>query len=262
MEFLLLWENNVESPYFLLFFVFAIGTLFGSFFNVCIYRLPINQSIFFPRSHCIKCNNFIKVADLIPLISYVILRGRCSSCGLIFSVRYPCIELLSGILFFWCFIFWGSSFILIKALIFISFLIVIAFIDYDYHLILDKILVWFAGTGILINLISNCWDFVDIIIAAIVGGGILLLIAIFTKGGMGGGDIKFVAALGLWLGLKLTLLTLFLSFVIGGIGSLMLLAFKIKGRKDFIPFGPFIAIAAFISMLYGTEIIAWYLNLL
>jgi leader peptidase (prepilin peptidase)/N-methyltransferase len=102
----------------------------------------------------------------------------------------------------------------------------------------------------------------DMIIASLSGGGILLLLAILTKGGMGGGDIKFVAALGLWLGLKLTLLTLFLSFVIGGIGSLMLLAFKIKGRKDFIPFGPFIAIAAFISMLYGNEIIAWYLSLL
>ena len=98
--------------------------------------------------------------------------------------------------------------------------------------------------------------------ACLVGGTILLIIAILTKGGMGGGDIKFMAALGVWLGLKLTLLTLFLSFVIGGIGSLLLLAFKIKGRKDFIPFGPFIAVAAFISMLYGNEIIAWYLNLL
>ncbi len=252
----------MESPYIFLFFMFLLGILFGSFFNVCVYRLPINQSIFFPRSHCVKCNNFIKIADLIPLISYIILRGRCSSCGLKFSIRYPCIELLSGILFVWCFIDFGSSLFLIKALVFVSFLMVIAFIDLDYNLIFDKVLAWFAASGITFNFIIDYSAFSEFIIAAIMGGGIFLIIALLTQGGMGGGDIKFMAALGLWLGLKLTLLTLFLSFVIGGIGSLLLLAFKIKSRKDFIPFGPFIAVAAFISMLYGNEFIAWYLNLL
>ncbi|HWR08181.1 prepilin peptidase, partial [Sporomusa sp.] len=129
-------------------------------------------------------------------------------------------------------------------------------------LILDKVLIWFAGVGFSINHLFSNISIADMIVSCLMGGSIFLLIAISTKGGMGGGDIKFAAALGLWLGLKLTLLTLFLSFVIGGIGSLLLLAFKIKGRKDFIPFGPFIAIAAFISMLYGNEIIAWYLILL
>ncbi|QDR80323.1 Type 4 prepilin-like proteins leader peptide-processing enzyme [Sporomusa termitida] len=145
---------------------------------------------------------------------------------------------------------------------FVVFLLVISIIDYDYQLILDKILIWFAIAGVIFNTLINNTIVLDILWGSVAGGAILFLIALLTKGGMGGGDIKFMAALGLWLGLKLTLLTLFLSFVIGGIGSLLLLALKIKGRKDFIPFGPFIAVAAFISMLYGHEIITWYLSLL
>jgi leader peptidase (prepilin peptidase)/N-methyltransferase len=170
------------------------------------------------------------------------------------------VELFTGVLFSVCFILVEPSIVLIKLLVSSCFLIVIAFIDYDYQLILNKMLIWFASTGLIINLYIGIVTILDMVIASVVGGGILLLIAIITKGGIGGGDIKFVTALGLWLGLKLTLLTIFLSFIIGGIGSVLLLAFKIKKRKDFIPFGPFIAIAAFISMLYGTEIISWYLE--
>lgn len=248
------------ETYYYLFFTTVFGILIGSFLNVCIYRLPLEQSILFPRSHCIKCNISLKTIDLIPIVGYFVLGGRCRTCGVLFSIRYLYVEVLTGILFLWCFIVLGASDFLIKALIYTSFLIIIAFIDYDHQLILDKVLVWFAGTGIMINIIIDAPPMWDTVAAAITGGTILLLIAILTKGGMGGGDIKFVAALGLWLGLKLTLLTIFLSFIIGGIGSLLLLAFKIKSRKDFIPFGPFISIAAFISMLYGTEIISWYLQ--
>ncbi|MDF2568498.1 MAG: Prepilin peptidase [Sporomusa sp.] len=241
-------------------FAAIIGMLIGSFLNVCIYRLPKGQSVITPRSHCTHCKTALGVCDLIPLFSCIVLKSRCRHCNNIFSPRYAFVELFTGVLFSVCFILVEPSIVLIKLLVSSCFLIVIAFIDYDYQLILNKMLIWFASTGLIINLYIGIVTILDMVIASVVGGGILLLIAIITKGGIGGGDIKFVTALGLWLGLKLTLLTIFLSFIIGGIGSVLLLAFKIKKRKDFIPFGPFIAIAAFISMLYGTEIISWYLE--
>ena len=243
-------------------FVICIGLAIGSFLNVCIYRLPVNQSIVVPPSHCFACNTRLKLYDLIPVVSYICLRGQCRYCGGDFSARYIVVEIIAASIFAWCYMVYGLSLLTVKTVIAVSFLIIIAFIDYDYHLILDKVLFWFAGIGLCINLFMANITLVDMLIASLAGGGSLLFIALLTQGGMGGGDIKFMAALGLWLGLKLTLLTLFLSFVIGGIGSLLLLAFKIKSRKDLIPFGPFIAVAAFISMLYGDDIIAWYLNLL
>ncbi|WP_425060707.1 Type 4 prepilin-like proteins leader peptide-processing enzyme [Sporomusa carbonis] len=241
-------------------FIFILGLIIGSFLNVCIYRLPQGKSIVTPPSHCFACGTRLKPGDLIPVISYIVQRGRCRYCGTVFSFRYVVVELITAVLFVWCFQVTGLGPELLKALIFISFLIVITFIDYDYQLILDKVLIWFTGAGVAINLYIGCPAITDMLIAAVTGGGLLLLIAVITRGGMGGGDIKFVAALGLWLGLKLTILTLFLSFVIGGIGSLLLLIFKLKGRKDFIPFGPFIAVGAFVSSLYGIEIIGWYLK--
>lgn len=239
----------------------VLGLIVGSFINVCVVRLPRNESIIFPGSHCVMCKTPLKSKDLIPVISYFLLLGRCRYCECQISTRYPVVELFTALIFLYSFFVVGSSVKLIEVLIFISFLIMIAIIDYDHQLILDKTVVLFAAVGVIVNVLTNgSVLLLDMFMGSILGGGIFLLIAIITKGGMGGGDIKFVAALGLWFGLKLTLLTIFLSFIIGGIGSLLLLALKIKSRKDFIPFGPFISIAAFISMLYGTEIISWYLQ--
>ena len=109
-----------------------------------------------------------------------------------------------------------------------------------------------------INVYTGQIGLVDMLLGAVLGGGVLLVIAVVSKGGMGGGDIKFLAALGLWLGVKLTVLTLFLSFLFGGVGGGLLLLLKIKGRKDRIPFGPYIAAAAWLALLYGEQIVAWY----
>lgn len=241
-------------------FIFILGLIIGSFLNVCIYRLPLGVSIVTPPSHCFACGTRLKPGDLIPVISYIALRGRCRWCGAEFSARYALVELLTAFLFIWCFQVTGLGPELVKALIFISFLIVIAFIDYDHQLILDKVLIWLAGTGVSINLGLGFTGLTDMIAGSLFGGGLLLVIVIVSRGGMGGGDIKFAAALGLWLGWKLTLLALFLSFLLGGVGGIVLLALKRKGRKDFIPFGPFLALGAFISMLYGNSIIVWYLS--
>ena len=244
----------------IIFMLFLVGSIIGSFLNVCIYRLPRGQSIVTPPSHCPQCGERLRPWDLMPVASWLLLRGRCRNCNSSISFRYAFVELLTGLLFVWAFSVIGLSTELIKALIFISFLIVIIFIDLDHQLILDKVLIWMAGAGVIINL----WigfpmpGALNMLLAAAAGGGVLLLIAVLTRGGMGGGDIKFMAVLGLWLGWPYIIIVLLLSFIIGGVAGLALIIFKLRGRKDFIPFGPFIALAALITLLYGLDIIFWY----
>ncbi|VBB06877.1 peptidase a24a prepilin type iv bacterial [Lucifera butyrica] len=241
------------------FLIVLFGLLIGSFLNVCIYRLPRGESLLFPPSHCMSCSRRLKPLDLIPVVSFILLGGKCRYCGTPFSSRYIVVELLTACLYIGCLLIFGLSAGLIRSLIFVSFLIVITFIDYDHQLILDKVLIWFAGAGVLINWITGSLPLGNMVLAALLGGGLLLLVAVVSRGGMGGGDVKFAAALGLWLGWQLTLLALLLSFFLGGLGGAILMLLKIKGRKDFIPFGPFIALGAFISLLYGYRILAWYL---
>lgn len=240
--------------------IFILGLLIGSFLNVCIYRLPLNQSIVTPPSHCMTCNTRLKPWNLIPVISYLVSRGRCAYCGTSYSPRYAIIELLTASLFVWCLQIFGFSLELIKSLILTAFFIVITFIDYDHQLILDKVLICLSVVGVVINCWTGSIGILDMLIAGLIGGGFLLLVALVSKGGMGGGDIKFAAALGLCFGWQFLLLTLFLSFIFGGIGGALLLVCKIKSRKDFIPFGPFIALGALVSMLYGNNIITWYIG--
>lgn len=258
--------------------VCILGLIIGSFLNVCIYRLPQNQSIITPPSHCMICNNRLRPFDLIPILSWLILRGRCRYCGTTIPFRYPAVEILTGIFFVFCFNEFGLGPELFKALILTSFLIVITFIDYDHQLILDKVVIGLAGTGIGINLLINYINvlanyvgintfffveyisFVDMLFGALLGGGLLLIIAVASRGGMGCGDIKFAAALGLWLGWQYTLMTLLLAFLIGGVFGVIILALKIRGRKDVIPFGPFIALGAWISLLYGVDLLKFYIR--
>ena len=242
------------------FLIFFLGLLIGSFLNVCIYRLPQNQSIVTPPSHCMTCSKQLKPWDLIPVISYLLTRGHCRHCGTAFSSRYVLVELFTASLFVWCLQIFGVSPELVKALILTAFFIVITFIDYDHQLILDKVLLCLSVAGVVINLWLGSVTPIDMLIAGLVGGGLLLIIALVSRGGMGGGDIKFAAALGLCFGWQYLLLTLLLSFVFGGIGGILLLVFKIKSRKDFIPFGPFIALGALFTLLYGNNIITWYMD--
>ena len=242
-------------------YLFILGICVGSFLNVCIYRIPQGQSILYPPSHCTQCQRQLQIIDLIPVLSYVLLQGRCRYCGASYSSRYALVELLTGCLFIWCYTVFGIGFPLIKPLILTSFLLVITYIDYDHQLILDKVLLFMAGAGALIECLTPSVGLLSVLAGSLAGGGLLLLIAIASKGGMGGGDIKLATVLGIYLGAKLTLLALFLSFVIGGVVAVFILLFKRKGRRDCIPFGPFIAAGAFLSLLYGQELIRWYWSL-
>ncbi len=238
----------------------ALGLLIGSFLNVCIYRIPENKSISYPPSHCLKCKTRLRPMDLIPVFSYLFTKGKCRYCGEKISPQYPIVEMISGIIYLLLFLKFGQTIFFIKYAILASLLIVIAFIDLKHQIIPDGLIILGFIIGFIFNiLITPRTSFIQGIMGLLIGGGLFLIIAVVTNGAMGGGDIKLMGVLGFALGWKYILLIAFLSFVIGALISIFLLIFKIKGRKDYIPFGPFISISAFITMLYGTKIISWYL---
>jgi leader peptidase (prepilin peptidase)/N-methyltransferase len=176
-----------------------------------------------------------------------------------FSPRYVLVEILTALLFVICFVVLGISVLLIKALVLTAFLLVIAFMDIDHQLIFDKVLLWLAGSGVVINWATGATGTVDMLCGGLGGGILLLILAMARKDGLGGGDIKFTAVLGVWLGWKLTLLTLLLSFLFGGTTGMVLLLLKLKSRQDLIPFGPFLALGAWISLLFGDVLLCYSL---
>lgn len=251
-------------------FLFILGLLIGSFLNVCIYRLPLGESVVFPPSHCMHCGRRLTAGDLVPVLSFLFLGGKCRYCKAGISPRYAFIELLTGFLFIGAAHEMGFSYTLAQALVLICFMVVITWIDIDHQLILDKVLIGLAAAGFILmvwfSLLQTAWlgssDWLDSLLGFLLGGGVLFLLAVVSGGGMGGGDIKFAAVLGLWFGWETVLLILFLSFLLGGFFGLGLLLLKRKGRKDFVPFGPFIALSALIVYFYGADLILWYIQLL
>jgi len=245
--------------------IIIIGTLIGSFLNVCISRIPRKESIIYPPSHCISCGAKLKPFDLIPIFSYIHNKGRCKYCGQKISLQYPVIEILTGIVFLLSFFSFGLSVELAFYTILFCILIVISGIDYSHQIIPDSLVVLSFIIGITFKLtghlfLGQAFSFFNSLLGMVIGGGFLLLIAVISNGGMGGGDIKLMAALGYWVGWKYTILSLLLSFILGGILSLVLLLLKIKSRGEMIPFGPFLALGFFVTALYGESIITWYIN--
>ncbi|RQD67244.1 MAG: prepilin peptidase [Tindallia sp. MSAO_Bac2] len=244
--------------------VFIAGLLVGSFLNVCIYRIPREESIVFPGSHCPSCNTNLKAVELIPVFSWLWLGGKCRTCQSRINGRYPFVEFLTSIILLLVYMEVGIGFRFLLLSIISLLLLVITFIDLDHQIIPDGLTLLIAATG-LVNLLYGYvgGDGISILNAAtglLLGGGFFLLIAVASKGGMGGGDIKLMAALGIWFGWQGILLVMFLAFIIGGIYAVGLLVLRGKGRKDMVPFGPFIALGGFLSALYGQDILLWYLT--
>lgn len=250
------------------FFIFITALLIGSFLNVCIYRIPKNKSIVAPPSSCGSCNTRLGALDLVPVFSFLFSKGMCRHCGAKYSPRYMIVELLNAVLWTALYLKLGLTTIFAFYAFVTSVLVVITFIDLDLKIIPDRLNISLLVIGLIFNVFLNWFTcaqsagrlnfIIDGFIGFLIGGLLFLAIAVIT-GAMGGGDIKLMAVLGLILGWQSILVIILLSFVIGAIISLILLITKIKDRKDEIPFGPFIALATYIALLYGQEIINYYL---
>lgn len=244
-------------------FIGIIGLIIGSFLNVCIFRIPRNESISFPPSHCTTCGTRIKPYDLFPVISYFLLGGKCRKCGEKISIRYPLIELATGILFFLVYFKFGYTIELVKFTLLSCFLIIIGMIDFDttdVYLSTTLTGIIFGFIFVIIAFITGS-SYLTYIFGGIFAGGVIALIILITHG-MGWGDFEICVLCGLFLGFKSSIVMLFFSFVLGGSIGVLLLLTKKKGRKDPIPFGPFIVMGTFVAIFFGEHIINWYLNFL
>jgi len=251
-------------------FILAIGLAIGSFLNVCVYRIPRGESLLYPASHCPICQTPIKWYDNIPVISYLLLRGRCRKCSSPISLRYPLIEVLTGLLFLLTFYFSLSSLSLssfllfIKNLLFISLLIPILFIDLKEQIVPNRFSYTLLAGGLIFGFLTRF--FLPAVLGAGIGAGLFLIIlllgSLFLKeAGMGMGDVKLAAGIGAFLGWKLALLCFFLSFLLGAVIATILLATHLKGRRDRIPFAPFLVGAGFICLFLGANLIDFYFSL-
>lgn len=241
-----------------------LGLIIGSFLNVCIYRIPKEQSIAFPPSHCAKCEKKLSPIDLVPVFSYIFLKGRCKYCNEKISIRYPLIESLNCILYLIVYLKFGLTLIALKYCILVSILIVIGMIDYDTQFVFTSTTIFggiIAVIFIIIQAIAYKSGTVDLILGGVIGFAIIGLIVFLTKG-MGEGDIEIATICGLFLGIKGILLGLFLAIILGGIIGIIILSLKLKKAKEKIAFGPCIAIGSLISMLWGAEMLKMYWNLL
>jgi leader peptidase (prepilin peptidase)/N-methyltransferase len=256
-------------------FIFIFGAVIGSFLNVCIYRIPQGLSIVRPSSRCPSCGTPIKVYDNIPIISYMLLTGKCRACGAKLSIRYPLVEFLNAALYVVLLNRVGLDFPWVLAVycIFVSSLIVIFFIDLDHQIIPDSItlpgipLAVALGSTILPDPFSRN-ELLGVrasIIGFLAGGGSFYLIAVIGKAvlkkdAMGGGDIKMMAMIGGLLGWKGVLLTTFFGSLFGSLIGISLIMLKGKEWGARIPFGPYLVAGALISLFWGQDIFTWYLH--
>jgi len=246
--------------------VFSIifGAMVGSFLNVCIYRLPKEESIIWPRSHCPTCKKMIRFYDNIPLISYLLLRGRCRYCKGPISLQYPLVEGITALSSLFLIIKFGPSLSYLFYFAFVAALIAITVIDLYHQIIPDGISLPGIGVGLLASLVIPQITFFNSLMGILLGGGSLFLVAtlyewIFKREGMGGGDVKLLAMIGAFLGWKAVILTILLSSLIGSITGILIMILKGKDFKYAIPFGPFLSMGAVIALFYGENLIRWYL---
>jgi len=260
--------------------VFALfGSAIGSFLNVCIDRLPLGKSLLYPPSHCDACQHPLSPKDLIPVFSYLWLRCRCRYCQAPIPRRPFWVEVGSGLLF--AFIYWhyGLSVEFAVTAFYGSLFIVLGVIDLEHKLILNKIVYPAAVVALIIDVFLPQPGSVDVylpwpwlgIVNGVIGGAIGFVflaltyrvsLRIYKQEGMGWGDVKMAALIGLVTGPLLVLFTLAMGAILGALVGVILLLLKIKKRKEAIPFGPFLSLATMATLLWGSDILNWYLGLL
>lgn len=259
----------------ILLFVFIFGICIGSFLNVAIFRVAEGRSVIKGRSKCKTCEEPISARDLIPILSFFILRGRCRKCKSIISWQYPIVELATGILFLVFFLkfsqgWFASPFVqsiegmytLVRDWIFLAFLIVIFVYDLRHMFILDRFTIPAMIVAIVLNIWIGAIPASSLIIGAVILGGFFYLQFVLSNGvWVGGGDIRMGALMGLMLGLNQGLVALFIAYLLGAIIGVMLLLTKRVGRKTPIAFGTFMAIGTAVILFFGNAPLQWYLNL-
>jgi leader peptidase (prepilin peptidase)/N-methyltransferase len=254
---------------------FVFGAIVGSFLNVCIVRIPKGDSIVYPASHCPSCKKPIRFYDNVPLLSYLLLRGRCHSCGERISPRYFFVELLMGCLSVALYYQFGLSLALLVSFIFVAALIVISFIDLDVRIVPDVISLPGIVAGLLFSivgryLINDSFNVIpsplSALIGVLIGGGFLLALAwayeAFTGvEGMGGGDIKLLAMIGAFLGWTSIPFTIFFASLTGSVIGLGFMIAKGVGRRFALPFAPFLCLGALLYLFFGNRLVDFYLPL-
>ena len=264
--------------------IFVFGLIIGSFLNVCILRIPMAESVVLPSSHCPSCKTPIKPYDNIPVVSWLVLAGRCRKCKARISAMYPMVELATGLLFLACYLVFGLSAEALKWAIFAALLIVLTITDLRERILPDKINFAGLGLGLLLSLFTKPADgtaswlanhlfaypppdaalsFADSLIGAGVAGGLLWLVAegyFRARGreGMGLGDVKMMAMAGAFLGLQRALLTILLGSLLGSIIGIAVIAIGRKGRDFELPFGTFLGAGAILVMFFGSTALDWY----
>jgi len=240
-------------------FIFALGSVVGSFLNACIYRLPRGLSIVYPPSFCPSCGHVLRWYDLIPILSYLLLGGKCRYCGSRIHLRYLAVELLTGFLFLLSYHTFSLTINFIFSCVFFSILEFIAFVDFETMEVMDLAIYLGAVLGILFNLKNFGFQGALFSIkGAIYGAGIISLIFYVSNGGMGEGDIGIAALLGFWLGWKSVILSIAIAFLAGGLVAGVLLLLKLKRFGEKVPFGPFLALGGGIAFLKGSFLIELY----
>jgi leader peptidase (prepilin peptidase)/N-methyltransferase len=242
----------------------AYGLMVGSFANVCISRLPKKESVVYPASHCPNCNKPIHAIDNIPLISYILLQGKCRNCKQKISMIYPAIELVTGLLTAAVFYRFGFSWECLIFAIVVPTLVIITMIDIEHQIIPDVITLPGIIFGLAAGSYMNGW--LDSVVGLVLGGGMFWLLAegylrMRGKVGMGGGDIKYIAAAGALMGWVQVLFIIFVGALAGGIFGGIGMGVKKLNFLSRVPFGPFLAPATLISIFFGDPIVDWYLNL-
>lgn len=236
----------------------VIGLVIGSFLNVVIARLPARRSLWKPRSACPTCGTAIAWYDNIPLLSYALLRGRCRACAGSISARYPLVEAVTAALFAAAYATFGWGRDLGVAWTLLASLVAITVIDLDHQIIPDLITLPGIVTGFLVNVASGRLLWTDSLLGILLGGGVFFAIILASGGGMGGGDMKLGAMFGAFLGWKVTIVAIFLAVIVGGVVAAAMLVAGRKGRKDAIPFGPFLAVGGAAAVFWGERIVTWY----
>ncbi|WP_321370698.1 prepilin peptidase [uncultured Desulfuromusa sp.] len=253
--------------YFFLVSAFISGAVVGSFLNVCIYRIPAGKSIVSPPSACPYCNHRIAWFQNIPIVSYLILGGKCAFCKASISFRYPAVEVLTGLLFSLTLYYFSFSVATLIYWVFLAALVTITFIDLDHQIIPDVISLPGIIVGFICSFLIPWLPWFDSLLGIVIGGGILLSIAwvyekVAKREGMGGGDIKLLAMLGAFLGWKAVLPVVFIASLVGSVIGVPLMLLQKGDTKLAIPFGPFLAFAATVYLFWGRDLVYWYLNLL